>query len=413
VLLKAPGAVWEDTASPPRAGAPLAPGWFRLKSGVADIEFYSGARVILQGPARLKLVSRMEAYCAEGKLRATVPSHAQGFTIRSPKLDLVDRGTEFGMQVGDGERTEVHVFQGKVELFAPGADPKTARHLDLEKEQAVRLDQPGDYQTVPLNRGFVTAQDLARRQREETERCRAEWLAASAALRQDPAVVAYYTFQAEDPGSRTLFDQADKRRPPRDGAVVGCAWGPGRWLAPDKQGLEFKRVSDRVRVHIPGDFESLTLMAWVRVDALPNLNNSLLMADGWDPGGVHWQVGNSGTLILGVQSSPKGRGAHYHAPDTITPDRFGRWLHLAVVYDRDAGTVSHFVEGRLAAQEAIQFDIPLRIGNAEVGNWNIAAHRNKSPIRNLTGSMDELVVFSRALTAPEVEQQAGRGRPPS
>src|SRR5205085_6062766 len=89
VLLQAPGAVWEG-ADPPRAGAPLAAGWLRLKSGAAHIEFYSGATVILQGPAELKLISRMSAYCARGKLRATVPPQAQGFTVGAPHdLDVV------------------------------------------------------------------------------------------------------------------------------------------------------------------------------------------------------------------------------------------------------------------------------------------------------------------------------------
>jgi hypothetical protein len=414
VLIQAPGAEWEDTGLQTRAGAPLAPGWLRLKAGVAHIEFYSGATVILQGPARLKLISRMEAFCAAGKLRATVPPHAQGFTIRSPKLDLVDRGTEFGMEVGDGEQTEVHVFQGKVELYKPGADLKTARHEDVSADHGVRLHGPGDFRPVPLNRtGFVTAQDLVKQQQEATERCREKWRAASAALRADPDLLVYYTFQPENPWSRILLDRAGGRKQPRDGAIVGCAWGPGRWLDRDKQGLEFKRVSDRVRLTVPGEYDSLTLMAWVRVDALPNLNNSLFMTDGWEPGGVHWQIGNTGMLILGVQSEPKGRGAHYDAPGLITPDLFGRWTHLAVVYDRADGQVTHYVDGRLAWQAAILFDTPLRLGAAELGNWNMAAHRNKSPIRNFNGCVDEFLLFSRALAAQEIEQLAAQGRPPS
>ena len=48
-----------------------------------------------------------------------------------------------------------------------------------------------------------------------------------------------------------------------------------------------------------------------------------------EPGGLHWQIGDDGKLILGVQGHPKGRGAHYHAPDILTPQRYGQWLHLA------------------------------------------------------------------------------------
>jgi hypothetical protein len=236
------------------------------------------------------------------------------------------------------------------------------------------------------------------------------WLEASKALRKDPSLLVYYPFQAEQNWSRTLRDEAGERRQPRDGAIVGCSWVAGRW--PGKQALEFKRVSDRVRFHVPGALDSLTLMAWVRVDGLPNINNSLMMADSWEPGGVHWQIGNNGTLILGVQSRPKGHGAHYHAPEILTPKRFGQWLHLAVVYDRDGEHVTHYVDGRPVAQVPLLFDVPLRIGEAELGNWNIATHRNRSPIRYLNGCMDEFLLFSRALDDREVEQLYNQGRPP-
>ena len=93
VLLGAPGAEWENTGLPTRAGTPLPPGPLRLKSGLAQIEFYSGATVIVQGPAELELLSANSVYCTRGKLRATVPPQAHGFTIRTPKLELVDRGT--------------------------------------------------------------------------------------------------------------------------------------------------------------------------------------------------------------------------------------------------------------------------------------------------------------------------------
>jgi hypothetical protein len=410
VLLQAPGAEWDENGLAPRAGAPLLPGWLRLKSGFAHLEFYSGATVILEGPAEFQLISRTEAYCAQGKLRATVPPQAQGFTIRSPKLDLVDRGTEFGLQVGAGGKTEVHVFQGKVELYDASHDP-AAPGRELTTGRSLRLDGPGASQPIKSNpAAFRTAADLVQRSRAETLRRQQEWLTARAALQKDPSLVVYYTFQTEHPWSRTLLDQAKGPKESHDGAIVGCSWVTGRWDG--KRGLEFKRVSHRVRFHVPGSFDSLTLMAWVRVDSLPNLNNSLMMADGWKEGGCHWQIGEDGTLILGVQSRPRGHGAHYHARGAFTPKQFGHWVHLAVVYDQEGGQVSHYVDGRPVAQVPIQFDIPLCIGDAELGNWNIATHRNPSPVRYLNGCMDEFLLFSRALSEQEVEKLYTQGRPP-
>lgn len=416
VLMHAPGAEWAAGGPAPRTGSPLRPGWLRLKAGAAHIEFYGGATVILEGPADLELVSRTQAYCARGKLRATVPPQAQGFTIASPAMDLVDRGTEFGLSVGAGDATEVHVFQGRVDLYDAGAGHDAAPRQALTTGQAARRDGPGAVRPITADpAAFRTARDLADRTTEDTLRRQAAWRAASAALARDPSVVAYYPFEPDHPWSRTLPDLALADQPPasaaRDGAVVGCGWVTSRWAG--KHGLEFKRVSDRVRLNVPGEFSSLTLAAWVRVDALPNVNNSLLMADGWDVGGLHWQIGGDGMLILGIKAPLKERNAHYHALGVFTPDRLGQWVHLAVTYDQPAGAVTHYVDGAAVAQLPILFDIPLRIGSAEVGNWNTATRRDSVPVRHFSGCMDELLLFSRPLAEAEIERLYTQGRPPA
>jgi hypothetical protein len=411
VLLRAPGAQWEDTGLPTRVGAPLPPGHLRLKSGLAHIEFYNGATVILEGPADLELISSTTASCARGKLRATVPSQAQGFTIRTPKLDLVDRGTEFGLRVGDGDQTEVHVFQGKVDLYHPGSEQPAAAK-ELTTGQGLRLDGPGGIRPIqPDPAAFRTAQYLDARLAEETRRRQRTWMEASTALRQDPRLLVYYTFQDEPAGSRTLLDQAGGRQQPRDGVIVGCRWGDGRW--PGKKGLEFKQVSDRVRLHVPGEFEALTLMTWVRVDALPNQFQSLMMTEGWYEGGPHWHISSAGILELGVQGHNNRGGVHYYSPAVFTPERLGHWMHLAVVYDRDGDKkVAHYVDGQLLHEEPLKLDIGLRLGDADIGNWNVGSRRHNHPIRYFSGCMDEFLLFKRALGAEEIHRLYEQGRPP-
>jgi ferric-dicitrate binding protein FerR (iron transport regulator) len=407
LLLQAPGAVW-DALEPPRVGAPLAPGRLQLKSGYAHIQFYSGATVILEGPADFWLTSRTAAYCASGKLRANVPAQAEGFRIGTPTVDVVDRGTEFGVRVDKDDKAEVHVFHGKVEMYGPNEAEQAPPHTELRTGQGVRLDGPKDARSIASDSAaFPTAEAVTAQSREALRKRREEWTAMFGQLRQDPSMLVQYTFEP-DP---TLKNEARGENRPRDGTIVGCSWGGGRW--PGKQGLEFKRVSDLVRLYVPGEFESLTLAAWVRVDGLPNINNALLLSDGWEPGGVHWQVGEAGKLVLGIQGNPKGKGANYHAFGVFTPERFGQWTHLAVVYDRDAGQVTHYVDGQPASRTPLIFDIPLRIEKAELGNWNIASHRNNNPIRHFTGCMDEFLLFSRALTDAEISRIYTAGRPPA
>jgi hypothetical protein len=411
VLLHAPGAEWDAADAPPRPGAPLAPGWLRLKSGFAQIEFYSGAKVILEGPAELRLISRSEAYCASGKLRAVVPPQAHGFTIGSPAVDLVDRGTEFGLNVGAGRKTEVHVFEGKVELFDPGADREAAPHKDLTTGQGVRVEDAGTLRPIPSNpAAFATAHQLADRASTAAEGRQRDWLAASERLRRDPSLRVYFPFQDGPSWSRTLLDRAGRREQPCDGVIVGCSWVAGRW--PGKQALEFKRVSDRVRFSVPGEFDALTMMTWIRVDALPNRYSSLMMTDGWDMGATHWHIREDGKMSLGVKGFDFAPGVNYFTGPVFTPAHVGQWTHLAIVYDRASDQVAHYVDGKAVKRVPLKMDVPLQIGNAEIGNWNPASHSDTYPIRYLSGCMDEFMMFARALGEQEIRQVYTQGRPP-
>jgi hypothetical protein len=395
---------------PTQPGSMLSPGRIRLKAGFAQIQFYSGATVILEGPAALQLISSTEAYCEAGKLRVIVPPPAQGFTIGSPQLDLVDRGTEFGLQVNRGGKTDVHVFQGKVELYDAGSHQDAAPRQELTTGRSLSVDGSGAASPIASNPGaFLTAKELAVRSAAETRRRQRDWLAASEVLRRDPSLLVYYTFQNDQSWNRTLPNQASSQRS-GDGTIVGCAWGNGRW--PGKQGLEFKRRSDRVLFHVPGEFDALTLIAWVRVDALANKFNSLMMTDGWDEAAPHWHIHGEGLIELGVQGFKRKGGVHYYSPEVLTPERLGHWVHLAVVYDRQGQQVTQYVDGQPILEEPLKLDIPLRMGDVQLGNWSIATHRNNQPIRYFTGCMDEFVMFSRALDGQEIEQLYTQGRPP-
>jgi ferric-dicitrate binding protein FerR (iron transport regulator) len=414
VLLQAPEAVWEESDFPTRPGTPLPPGRLYLKSGFAHIEFYSGATVILEGPADFHLISRSQAYCARGKVRVTVPPTAAGFTVGTPQIDLVDRGTEFGLQVGEGDKTDVHVFQGKVELHGPEPGPARPQMptRELTTGRGVHLEGAGVESAIRADPGiFRTARYLAKRSEEQAQRRQKDWLAARDTLRKDPALVVYYDFQTKETWSRTLPDVAGDGKQSHDGAIVGCSWGQGRWAG--KQGLEFKQVSDRVRLNVPGEFDALTLMAWVRIDALPNRFHSLLMTDGWLEAAPHWHISSEGKLELGVQGYNNKGGAHYYSPEVVTPDRLGEWAHLAVTYDRENGRIVHYVNGRPVSEEELRLDIPLRIGDAEIGNWTVGPRKHTHPIRYFSGCIDEFLLFSRALSEQEIERHYTQGRPPS
>ncbi|HZY87904.1 MAG TPA: FecR domain-containing protein [Gemmataceae bacterium] len=135
-LVNAQNCKWADDVAPAgdlRAGTVLA-----LERGLAEVRFACGARAVLEGPARLELLSGKSARLVRGKLTARAAGPAAGFEVLSPQGQFIDRGTEFGVAVSEGGATEVYVFEGRVE--ARPADAPRADTVSLARDQAARID---------------------------------------------------------------------------------------------------------------------------------------------------------------------------------------------------------------------------------------------------------------------------------
>jgi hypothetical protein len=193
--------------------------------------------------------------------------------------------------------------------------------------------------------------------------------------------------------------------------MVGCQWTEGRW--PEKRALEFQSVNDRVRLAVPGEFESMTLSAWVSVKGLDRKVNSLFMSDGFDPGTIHWLIRRDGVLGLTVIGADPRDHQIVVSPPVVTLDKFGMWLHLAVVLDADAQRVVHYLNGVPVSETVLRIAPPFRIGAAELGNWNAKGFPKDDPfmIRNFSGAVDEFALFDRALEAGEIRRLYGEGKP--
>lgn len=92
-----------------------------IRSGLAEIHFGCGAEVILEGPAELELRDAWRATLKRGRAVAKVPERARGFTLDGPRGSLVDRGTQFGVSVGESGDMELHVIEGTVDATAHGS----------------------------------------------------------------------------------------------------------------------------------------------------------------------------------------------------------------------------------------------------------------------------------------------------
>jgi len=416
VLTRISESFWADQRRGLQVGEALQPGWLRLDRGAAQIEFSRGARVVLEAPAELQLVSEREVFLRSGKLSAHVPEPAHGFRVVTPKFTVVDQGTEFGCSVGSEGVGEVHVFAGSVSC-KPAEPGKSGR--ELKKNQALRVSGRLA-RTIPSDRSaFLSEAELAELNAAR-ERARLEgWRASSRSLREQALV--YLDFERESEPARILPNRATRAPANSDASVIGCDWVEGRWAG--KGAVEFKRPDDRLRLTVPGQFRSLTFLTWVRVDDLPNNQNSLLMTESFEPGEVHWYLYHDGRQGLGVYQGKPGqsRGWRYLQSPALQPEEFGTWTLLATVFDGSRGEVTHYVDGQAVGNHRLGIRVPLRLDTFEIGNWGVRYNdlrwpqvqwrRETDAERNFRGRMDELAILPAALGPEDIGRVYREGRP--
>ena len=406
MLTRTVDADWSSDTRPLHVGSALEPGWLHLKSGLAQVVFYSGARMVIEGPAELQLVSPGEAVCLSGRLLAEVPPPARGFRLRTGQVNVVDLGTAFGIEATRGQ-TEVHVFEGKVELVS-GTESKQA----LGEKQAAVVDGNGPARLVAANAAaFASLFDFQQRSLASEAFRYEQWQFANARLNQDPSLVVHLDFQDLSGADWTLRNAARRNLSVPEATIVGCQVGEGRWR--EKHALEFQSVNDRVRLSVPGEFESVTLSAWVRVSGLDRQFNSLFMCDGFEPGTLHWLFRNDGVLGLTIFGPGLGNHQILSSPPVMSLDTLGTWLHLAVVLDGRTRQVVHYFNGSPVSRHVVKFGPPFRLGSVELGNWNARSGPAPAPnlIRNLSGALDEFELFDRALNDAELRDLYLKGKP--
>jgi hypothetical protein len=341
--------------------------------------------------------------------RSRVPPNATGFSVLTSKFELVDLGTEFAVDVASDGRSDVHVFDGEVEIYSPDGNRSADDRQVLLGGDAMQWSNEGTTTSGSASPQAFTSFEMVRQQEQTLAGERlANWWRWNDELQNDPRIAVRYDF--EDNGD-TLSDRGSAKA---HGTIVGCGWTSGRW--PEKRALEFRRPGDRVRIDVPGQYDQLTLSMWLRMDALPGRTQSLMLTDGYEVGRVHWQVSAAGELRLGLRlpsESKTMRTSGYGSPVLFTPRSIGTWNFVCTVYDRSSQQVRHFLNGRLVSSEPLAFDQPIQIGMAEIGNWGLPLNP-ESPnyvVRNFIGRIDELTIWNTALDEHEIASIYGDTHP--
>ncbi|MGJ8643137.1 MAG: FecR domain-containing protein [Luteolibacter sp.] len=116
-LVSVEDASWQSSL-PTELGSKLGPGVLNLTSGIATIRFRSGAKVTLEGPAKLELMTPMRARLSSGTAMVRVPKSAIGFVVDTPDGYVIDHGTQFAVHVDElGGNSSFEVITGAISVY--------------------------------------------------------------------------------------------------------------------------------------------------------------------------------------------------------------------------------------------------------------------------------------------------------
>jgi hypothetical protein len=413
VLRKTINVSWPNTDSKITDGSLLPPGRFTFASGVAVIDFFCGATLVVEGPAQLDVISDWAVSVKNGRIEATVPPAAQGFTVKAAGTDIIDLGTRFALDMSEG-KAQVAVIDGEVLLRGKQFDGdllQAGEQASLDRE-AVDSDL---LSRIPQLDAIEQQTTDDRRKQYFTYRHFMKELAA------DPRLIALFSAEKDFTGRR--YPNIAETNYASAGQLLGpVETVPGRFEK-ESVGVLMSRPGSRIRTKINGTFSAYTFSCWAKINSLKHEYNALFLSDGYENGEPHWQIRHDGKLMFSVMvddsqklfystgpNSPpiQDKGLHhvYFSESFWTPSMTAQWVHLAAVYDPASRSVTHYVNGTVTCREEIKDEFvidTLQIGAAEIGNWGQPFRKTPDfAVRNLDGVIDEMIILNAALSSDEI-----------
>ena len=358
-----------------------------LNQGVAELELPSGVKAIIEGPATFRVTGKNRMDLSGGHSWFRVPPGAEGFTVTAPRFEVVDLGTEFGIDLREDLPASVHVLAGKVEARA------TTGHLEvlpLSATQAARLGPTGRWTPLPrASRDFRTT--------------------------LPPAIPVFHlSFERNGAGDLVVLGDAlgvaDAHPVLRGSAsaqtvpgIIGQALefdGSGSWIESDWPGIS--GTAPR------------TVSLWARLPAGERIGTAPPFAL-WGNPVTGWNRKFKFAPVTRADGSTVLRASfgNYRADGTRAIDD-GRWHHLALVYRGNDETgkpiLEFYIDG--VPDPATTTGEPSGIltdterGTARglsIGRYELPAG-GRSPY--LTGTIDELRVHAGALGPAEIRALA-------
>ncbi|MES2793466.1 MAG: LamG domain-containing protein [Planctomycetota bacterium] len=388
---------------PLMVGTRLKPGVLLLRQGELQIDFLSGARLLLRAPAELHVLSSISATLVSGSVAARVTEGAGKFMLRAPDAAIGESGTEFAINVNVRGDSDVHVYAGDVEVSLLGDDGNTLFSKRLSKAETVHIDRAlRNVRTIKMDLdSFAVIREL------ERSRLVVTHAYYEAVQRSKPML--YWRFDSQNNGQiRNEFDTKYAGQiitEPDDASSISVSGGVAhftrsnapRYIKSAEPLAAINRKSFSMEVWInPETFHWGTVMNLI-VPGTESRKEVLHM--GILELAMQTQMVHKPSVVRYLHRHPPGAhtwGSNLFSPEVCTP---GQWTHVVTV--KEPNELRLFVNGVLVR----------RIQGADTAGsdenpylFSVGQFGTAKRMRQFQGMLDELAVYSRALSEVEVSE---------
>ena len=148
-----------------------------------------------------------------------------------------------------------------------------------------------------------------------------------------------------------------------------------------------------------GELDRITLSMWIKPFAQKQEETSIFSCFDWEPGALHWLLERDGALNLCINGCEP---EEVRSKARLKPNA---WSHVALVYDSREKSACVFINGKQDSRASYSDAVTIKLWDFCVGGWNVEP-------RTFNGEIDDVRIYSRALTTQEVADLA-RGMAPA